>query len=935
MAKNKIILGKLDIDAKDLVKSSMDIKKQIDELVEKQGKLTEKGKESSAQFITNEAAIKSLEAAYKSQIAALSAYANEEGKIISQKKAVKEAVKEVNNSENDYIKNNKELLELKKQLNSNSDDYEKRLAKINAKIMENNAWLQENGSEHAKLITTMDDYKQQIADSFDSINIFNGGITGFISRAQEAGGVGPLLSGAFKGITGGIKGMGEAITKNPVGAILAILVPIIQALFNAFKSFTPIVEKVEQVMAGVDAVFQSVKNSIIGLLTGATSIGDFFSNFASSAAEAAEEAMKLEEAQQKLNKQLQLQEIENEKAKNSIDALRAASEDDTKSIKERGKSLEDAMAAERKNMDGRKKLAEDAYNIAQAQIASGTNLTKEEKKNLKEKGLAYAQELLKRKEISEEEIKALEKAELDRARIYGESAALSRKHITDQANFKKQADAEEQATQRDAEDKAKELADKQKERQDKALERQKQQFELWAAEADAHGKSLEERLKYEDDYASKSIAILQNELKLKKISLEEFKTAKIGIENTQAENKLQIAQDNAKATLELWKEENRSKMKAGEDLTAAMVAEEKTRLEYIKDENMELLAAKMKLDATQVENKRKNNVELTQKEAEFLTEMLRLQNEFNSQISANDEALEEADKARKQEERDNAAAKRAELYEEKLAAELTEYEEAKLLEQQRYDEELATLEIRRVDELLSDEEYARQKTAIEASNKENVKKIEQDLVNFKLAQQNKLMGDMATILGKESKAGKAFSIAQATIDTYQSAVAAYKSQLTMDPSSPVRGAIAAAAAVAMGLRNIQKIAGVKEPKFEKGGLMGVGGNLHSAGGTKFVGSDGTRFEAERGELIGVLNRNAARHFMAFNNTFPSGGTATPNYFASGGIVSREIAQQGMNMDELALKIAEANRSLPPPVVAVEDIITRGNNYIKVKEGANF
>jgi len=935
MAKNKIILGKLDIDAKDLVKSSMDIKKQIDELVEKQGKLTEKGKESSAQFITNEAAIKSLEAAYKSQIAALSAYTNEEGKIISQKKAVKEAVKEVNNSENDYIKNNKELLELKKQLNSNSDDYEKRLAKINAKIMENNAWLQENGSEHAKLITTMHDYKQQIADSFDSINIFNGGITGFISRAQEAGGVGPLLSGAFKGITGGIKGMGEAITKNPVGAILAILVPIIQAIFNAFKSFTPIVEKVEQVMAGIDAVFQSVKNSIIGLLTGATSIGDFFSDFASSAAEAADEAMKLEEAQQKLKAQMELQEIANEEAKRTIDDLKASYEDQTKSEEARLNALKQATEVETTNFKQRKAQAEEAYRIAQGQIAAGKNLSKEEKALLKEKGIAYAQELAERKAITEEELEALKKAQIDRSRIYGEESAMYRRQAQDKKNIESQVQADTLARQRDAEDKAKELADKQKERQDKALERQKQQFELWAAEADAHEKSLEERLKYEDDYASKSIAILQNELKLKKISLEEFKAAKLGIEKTQAENKLQIAQDNAKATLELWKEENRSKMKAGEDLTAAMVEEEAKRLSFIKDENMKLLAAKMQLNAKDVEDKHNSNVELTQKEAEFLTEMLRLQNEFNSQITANDEALKEADKARKQEERDNAAAKRAELYEEKLNAELTEYEEAKLLEQQRYEEELAALEIKRQDGLISEQEFEDKKTEMAAINAANKGKIEEAFVNFKLAQQNKLMGDMATILGKESKAGKAFSIAQATIDTYQSAVAAYKSQLTMDPSSPVRGAIAAAAAVAMGLRNIQKIAGVKEPKFEKGGLMGIGGNLHSAGGTKFVGSDGTRFEAERGELIGVLNRNAARHFMAFNNTFPSGGTATPNYFASGGIVSREIAQQGMNMDELAIKIAEANRSLPSPVVAVEDIITRGNSYVQVKEGANF
>ena len=115
--------------------------------------------------------------------------------------------------------------------------------------------------------------------------------------------------------------------------------------------------------------------------------------------------------------------------------------------------------------------------------------------------------------------------------------------------------------------------------------------------------------------------------------------------------------------------------------------------------------------------------------------------------------------------------------------------------------------------------------------------------------------------------------------------------------------------------------------------MPIGGNRHSAGGTLFTGADGTRFEAEQGELIGVMNRNAAAHFMAFNNAFPAGGGNAPNYFAGGGIVSREIASPGLNTDELAAKIAQANRSIPAPVVAVQDIITQGNSYVQVRDAA--
>ena len=41
------------------------------------------------------------------------------------------------------------------------------------------------------------------------------------------------------------------------------------------------------------------------------------------------------------------------------------------------------------------------------------------------------------------------------------------------------------------------------------------------------------------------------------------------------------------------------------------------------------------------------------------------------------------------------------------------------------------------------------------------------------------------------------------------------------------------------------------------------------------------------------------------------------------------------MQELANLTAEAVIGIPAPVVAVEDIVTQGNSYVQVREGANF
>jgi hypothetical protein len=74
---------------------------------------------------------------------------------------------------------------------------------------------------------------------------------------------------------------------------------------------------------------------------------------------------------------------------------------------------------------------------------------------------------------------------------------------------------------------------------------------------------------------------------------------------------------------------------------------------------------------------------------------------------------------------------------------------------------------------------------------------------------------------KAFKIQKAANIASATIQTYQSAAGAYASQFLPlpDPSSPLRGKIAAGMAIASGLVRVGKIA---SQKFEGGGSAGGG-----------------------------------------------------------------------------------------------------------------
>lgn len=68
-----------------------------------------------------------------------------------------------------------------------------------------------------------------------------------------------------------------------------------------------------------------------------------------------------------------------------------------------------------------------------------------------------------------------------------------------------------------------------------------------------------------------------------------------------------------------------------------------------------------------------------------------------------------------------------------------------------------------------------------------------------------IMGSMATIMGEETKAGKAFAISQAIIDTYKAANSAYASMAGIPYVGPALGIAAAAAAVASGIANVKTI----------------------------------------------------------------------------------------------------------------------------------
>ena len=148
-------------------------------------------------------------------------------------------------------------------------------------------------------------------------------------------------------------------------------------------------------------------------------------------------------------------------------------------------------------------------------------------------------------------------------------------------------------------------------------------------------------------------------------------------------------------------------------------------------------------------------------------------------------------------------------------------------------------------------------------NANQQEKIDRDLGLAKEAQIKQTLGNIATIVGQNSKFGKAVAIAQAIQDTYAGADKALA-------QGGAFGFISAAAVVAAGLANVKKIASTKTPKPPAGlGARGGGDSGQTAPSSSpqtpafnIVGATGSN---QLAEAIAGQSQQPVRAFVVSND----------------------------------------------------------------------
>ncbi len=200
----------------------------------------------------------------------------------------------------------------------------------------------------------------------------------------------------------------------------------VMGLVKVFKTFDPVIDKLQQGMAALGAIFKNIQSGFIGLITG-------HRDHAESMREAASAAIELKKAEQDLFDLQQILVVSDAKSKREIDELLLQSKDRTKSEKERQDLIDQALKLEEEQYNERKKVADaEIRKLPLIKSLLARKLTEEQKKQLREQGVAYAIKLKETKAVTDEEVQALATAIANQERILNESISIREKAINRQ-----------------------------------------------------------------------------------------------------------------------------------------------------------------------------------------------------------------------------------------------------------------------------------------------------------------------------------------------------------------------------------------------------------------------------------------------------------------------------------------------------------------------
>jgi hypothetical protein len=576
------------------------------------------------------------------------------------------------------------------------------------------------------------------------------------------------LGNAAQGATG-LLGTFRALLANPIGLVLTALVGILTLLYKGFTATNDGADKMERIFAGISSVIDvfldrlnKVANSIIlifeGKFTEAAALGR--EAFIGIGDEIVDEFNKAAEATGKL------QEVED--ATRRLGVSRAKLNRDLAEAKE-------LMTDENATLEQKRKA------IELVREAEGRQ-TQQELENLQKK-LVATRALQNLSDLSDEELQEQADLEAEIFRLQEKSASDQRALNKQSKNIERAAKAQQDAREKEERQKLAEFNTKLlKLQQDNAL----------ALIKDGYQKELQS-LEFK----------IQNEKAANQRAFQEKQLTKAQQQKLDAE--LDIAFANQKAELERKNSEEIAK-KDAEFQKELNALNNQTKLAAIRDSRE---AERVQLQIT-YEEQLKDAIE---KYASNQAQFAEIKRALDAKLAAEQAKID----AEVQLEKDKKELERELASQQKIIEANTFDFDAK---RAAVDAEQVLLQQALDNRLITEEEFNTKFEGL-AQARISIREQEQQHTQTVVGAIAQTLGNLSNIVGKQTVLGKAFAVAQTAIDTYSSAIAAYKSMAGIPVVGPALGAVAAAAAIANGIAAVKKIVAVEVPGQGTGGGGGI------------------------------------------------------------------------------------------------------------------
>jgi len=600
-----------------------------------------------------------------------------------------------------------------------------------------------------------------ISTGIGAIVVVLGSFIAYLTTAQD--GIGKLtaitrpLQAIFQGLLGLLSNLGRTLIEtfeNPKKALSDLGDFVKNNLINRFKAFGVILEGI------MDLDFKKVLNGAAQAASGVENVIDKVQAGAAEANKFLVEQAKLGAEVDRITKQMEASQLAFNAAQvavgDALDKNNLIIKDTSKSFRERAAAAKENIAIAEANGQAEAKILElELQRLkVQQQIKGIQNLTNADKQ----------EEIDLLVKIDDAEDKGLEKR-LEYSRVLS-------------------------GLEKERQDAAKKARDEQialvKKQQEAAIKAMQTELDIYIASQGDKKKSLEEQLKFSEEVMKQEIAIAQAEYDAKKLTLREFELEKIEITNEFLSRQTEAVIANGEIELELFRLHNQRRIEENQFYNEELYRQDLDRINRLAEEESNLQTQRFAAGLIGIE-------------------------EYNLAIAQIDENQRVANEAAEQERKDAKKEKEAidVAIQSELNAEAFEYSLQLQMEQyqREYDQRKAIAVANGADMIKFEENEAKKKKLIERTVTDN--KLELAQTTF---------GTIASILGKESAAGKAAGVAQTTVETYRGAQAAFTgmTEAIPGPVGIALGVVAAAGAVAAGLANVKKILAVKPATVEGG-----------------------------------------------------------------------------------------------------------------------